>query len=66
MTDKEAGIEASAISLLTRAVEMDTQRQFTQALVCYQEGIQLLMDVLKSRYPCVDIVILPQASQSCT
>ena len=48
MTDKEAGIEASAISLLTRAVEMDTQRQFTQALVCYQEGIQLLMDVLKS------------------
>ena len=62
MTDKEAGIEASAISLLTRAVEMDTQRQFTQALVCYQEGIQLLMDVLKSRYPCVDIVILPQTS----
>ncbi|KAI0216627.1 hypothetical protein LSAT2_031378 [Lamellibrachia satsuma] len=48
MSDKEAGIEASAISLLTRAVEMDTQRQFTQALVCYQEGIQLLMDVLKA------------------
>ncbi|KAK2179966.1 hypothetical protein NP493_464g01045 [Ridgeia piscesae] len=47
MSDKEAGIEASAVSLLKRAVEMDTKHQFSQALVCYQEGIQLLMDVLK-------------------
>lgn len=47
MSDKEAGIEASAVSLLKRAVEMDTMHQFSQALVCYQEGIQLLMDVLK-------------------
>jgi len=50
MSDKEAGIEASAVSLLKRAVEMDTKHQFSQALVCYQEGIQLLMDVLKGRF----------------
>jgi len=42
------GMEASAISILTRAVELDQQRRFTEATVCYQEGLKLLMDVIKA------------------
>lgn len=41
------GVEASAISVLKRAVEMDTARRFDESLVCYQEGINLLLQVLK-------------------
>ena len=40
-------MEATAIGLLKRAIVEDTGGRFTQALVCYQEGIQLLMDVRK-------------------
>lgn len=47
MADKVSGIEASAVSLLTRAVELDGKSRFTESLVCYQEGIQLLLEVLK-------------------
>ena len=43
-----AGVETASVSVLQRAVELDTARRFTEALVCYQEGIQLLMDVRKS------------------
>ncbi|XP_029967472.1 MIT domain-containing protein 1 [Salarias fasciatus] len=43
-----AGMEASAVSVLKRAVELDQSSRFQEALVCYQEGIQLLMDVLKA------------------
>lgn len=42
-----SGIEASAISVLKRAVELDQNGRFQESLVCYQEGIQLLIDVLK-------------------
>lgn len=41
------GMETSAISVLKRAVELDQSTRFQESLVCYQEGIQLLMDVLK-------------------
>lgn len=41
------GMEASAVSVLKRAVELDQGGRFQESLVCYQEGIQLLMDVLK-------------------
>lgn len=40
-------MESSAISVLKRAVELDHSSRFQEALVCYQEGIQLLLDVLK-------------------
>ncbi|KAM6954877.1 MIT domain-containing protein 1 isoform 2-T2 [Lycodopsis pacificus] len=43
-----AGMETSAISVLKRAVELDNSGRFQESLVCYQEGIQLLMDVLKA------------------
>lgn len=42
-----SGMETSAISVLKRAVELDQSGRFLESLVCYQEGIQLLMDVLK-------------------
>lgn len=41
------GMESSAISVLKRAVELDQSSRFQESLVCYQEGIQLLLDVLK-------------------
>ncbi|KAM9850834.1 MIT domain-containing protein 1 [Aulostomus maculatus] len=43
-----SGMETSAISVLKRAVELDQSGRFLESLVCYQEGIQLLMDVLKA------------------
>ncbi|XP_078602183.1 MIT domain-containing protein 1-like isoform X2 [Branchiostoma floridae x Branchiostoma japonicum] len=45
---KLAGMEASATSVLRRAVELDGSSRLPEALVCYQEGIQLLLDVLKA------------------
>ena len=42
-----SGMELSAISVLKRAVELDQGGRFQESLVCYQEGIQLLMDALK-------------------
>ncbi|XP_062312561.1 MIT domain-containing protein 1 [Osmerus eperlanus] len=42
------GMETSAISVLKRAVELDHGSRFQESLVCYQEGIQLLIDVLKA------------------
>lgn len=45
MTD---GTEASAIKLLKRAIEYESSSHFQQALVCYQEGIDLLLGVMRS------------------
>ena len=39
--------ESGAISLLKRAVELDGRKQWTSALVCYKEGLQMLMEVKK-------------------
>ena len=39
--------EGAAISLLKRAVELDTKKRYTEALVCYKEGLNLLMEVIK-------------------
>ena len=38
--------ESGAISLLTRAVELDGKKQWTSALVCYKEGLQMLMEAI--------------------
>ncbi|XP_029386663.1 MIT domain-containing protein 1 isoform X2 [Echeneis naucrates] len=43
-----SGMETSAISVLKRAVELDQAGRFQESLVCYQEGIQLLLDALKA------------------
>ncbi|KAM9804677.1 MIT domain-containing protein 1 [Neosynchiropus ocellatus] len=42
-----SGMETSAVSVLKRAVELDQSGRLQESLVCYQEGIQLLIDVLK-------------------
>ncbi|KAM6178733.1 MIT domain-containing protein 1 isoform 1-T1 [Rhynchocyon petersi] len=38
----------SAVTLLKRAMELDSECHYQQALVCYQEGIDLLLQVLKA------------------
>ncbi|KAM9038820.1 MIT domain-containing protein 1 isoform X3 [Sarcophilus harrisii] len=38
---------AAASTLLKRAVELDSTSRYQEALVCYQEGIDMLMQVLK-------------------
>ena len=40
--------ESGAISLLTRAVELDGKNQWTSASVCYQEGLQMLLEAVKN------------------
>ena len=37
----------AAVTVLKRAVELDSESRYQQALVCYQEGIDLLLQVLK-------------------
>jgi hypothetical protein len=37
-----------ATPLLTRAVNLDNDHRFTEALCLYQEGIQILMEALKT------------------
>jgi hypothetical protein len=37
-----------ATPILTRAVNLDTSGRYTEALVCYQEGLRVLMEALKS------------------
>ncbi|KAI8798600.1 MIT domain-containing protein 1 [Biomphalaria glabrata] len=46
--DKISGVEASAIDILKRAVELDKNRRFEESLTCYQEGVGLLMQVHKA------------------
>ncbi|KAM9321211.1 MIT domain-containing protein 1 [Gastrophryne carolinensis] len=42
------GVESSAGVVLRRAVELDTSGKYQESLVCYQEGIDLLLQVLKA------------------
>uniref|UniRef100_A0A8C0NS43 MIT domain-containing protein 1 n=1 Tax=Canis lupus familiaris TaxID=9615 RepID=A0A8C0NS43_CANLF len=37
----------AAFTVLKRAMELDSGSRYQQALVCYQEGIDLLMQVLR-------------------
>ena len=40
--------ETAAITLLKRAVELDGKKQLTSALICYKEGLQLLMETIRT------------------
>lgn len=40
-------IESAAANILKRGIELDTKKRFTEALVCYQEGLQILVDKMK-------------------
>ncbi|XP_053616118.1 MIT domain-containing protein 1-like [Plodia interpunctella] len=41
-------IESAAINIIKRGVELDTKKRYTEALVCYQEGLQILVDKIKN------------------
>ena len=42
-----ADTDVAAIQLLKRAVELDTSKRYTEALPCYQEGLDLLLQFIK-------------------
>lgn len=37
-------------ALLSRALELEGKCRFTEAMVCYQEGLKIFMDCLKGKY----------------
>jgi hypothetical protein len=49
MADKLQGVESSAISILKRAVDLDASKRYDEAVTCYQEGLQLLLEVIKGQ-----------------
>lgn len=44
----------AAITVLSRAVKLDEEGRYQPALVCYQEGIDLLLQVLRGELPAVE------------
>lgn len=40
-------MEKTAVKILQRGVDLDHKHRYTEALVCYQEGLQILVDSLK-------------------
>lgn len=44
----------AAFTVLKRAMELDSGSRYQQALVCYQEGIDLLMQVLRGEQGAVE------------
>lgn len=42
-----SGSEAAAIQVLTRAVQLDSEKKFAEALACYEQGIRLLLQAAK-------------------
>ena len=45
----DSGVYKAAVSILKRAVELDNGKRFTEAIICYQEGAQLLMEAIKAQ-----------------
>ncbi|XP_069954418.1 MIT domain-containing protein 1-like isoform X2 [Cherax quadricarinatus] len=41
------GHEAAAVQVLTRAVQLDNEKKFSEALACYEQGIRLLLQAAK-------------------
>ena len=41
------GSERAAIQILTRAVELDSKKKFSESLTCYEQGIRLLLEAVK-------------------
>lgn len=37
-----------ATTILTRAVNLDTSGRYTEAMICYQEGLHLLLETIKT------------------
>lgn len=43
-----ASSDLPGITLIKRAIELDSNKRYADALVCYREGIELLIETLKS------------------
>lgn len=43
-------LESAAASILQRAVTLDKNGRLTESLVCYQEGLQILVDYIKGNW----------------
>lgn len=45
--------EGAAVQILKRAVELDKEEKYGEALACYEQGIRLLMQASKGKqmYP---------------
>ena len=51
------GMDAAAKDLLKRAVELDSAQRYSEAIICYEEGIQNILRVVRGRvtlYPNLD------------
>ncbi|XP_067948636.1 MIT domain-containing protein 1-like [Watersipora subatra] len=42
------GLEVAGINLVKRAIELDSAKRYTESLICYQEGLQLLMQSVRA------------------
>jgi len=40
--------DSAGIHLIKRAVELDNSKRYGEALLCYREGVEMLLDSLKS------------------
>ena len=49
----------AAKDLLKRAVELDSAQKYSEALICYEEGIQNLLRAMGGRCTCVHATQLP-------
>lgn len=41
------GSEGAAVQVLTRAVQLDKEKKFAEAVTCYEQGIRLLLQAAK-------------------
>ena len=41
------GMDAAAKDLLKRAVELDSAQRYSEAIICYEEGIQNILRVIR-------------------
>ncbi|KAL7636312.1 UNVERIFIED_CONTAM: hypothetical protein RMT77_013071 [Armadillidium vulgare] len=42
------GSENAAIQVLTRAIQLDSENKYSEAVTCYEQGIRLLLECLKA------------------
>lgn len=55
-------IESAAVNILKRGVDLDTKKRYTEALVCYQEGLQVLVDKLRGKNLCTRLSLTVQCT----
>ena len=56
----------SASDLLKRAVELDTALKYSESLICYEEGIQMLIRLMRGGFPNNSNITLTLRTAHCT